>query len=111
MPKRRADKCYVEQNIGMSRSRWRSRKSANCILDSEVFTIMGVGIFMLHERNLEGITCPKLLNQRVKAKNSKIGHGAKIKNGFQTAFCKKLKKKKPTNNKLSVCRLVVFVGK
>ena len=31
MPKRRADEFYVEENIGMSRSRWRSRKSANCI--------------------------------------------------------------------------------
>ena len=32
-----------------------------------------------------------------------------MKNGLEEAFCQKLKKKKPTNNKLSVCRLVVFL--
>ena len=54
MPKRRADKCYVEQNIGMSRSHWTSRKTANCILDSKVFTIKDVGNFIFRqERNVK----------------------------------------------------------
>ena len=32
-----------------------------------------------------------------------------MKNGLEEAFCQKLKKKKPTNNILSVCRIVVFL--
>ena len=93
MPKRKTDNLYVEKKWEMSRSRWRSRKSANCILDSEVFTIMGVGTFMLHERNLKEITCPKLLNQRVKGKYCKICHDPKMKNGLAEALRQKLKKK------------------
>ena len=79
--------------------------------NSKVFTTMRFGKFLLHERNLKALPLQRSLKQRVKPEYRKnCRHPEKI-NGLHETFSRKLKKKKSTNIILSVCRIVVFVGK